>query len=91
MMKNRKVYSRLSILVIIILLLAGTQVLAVTLNRVTNVKAKPTANAVTVTWNKVTNAKEYEVSIYIPGIGYVPQPRVKTTDRKSTRLNSSHE
>ena len=87
MMKNRKVYSRLSILVIIILLLAGTQVLAVTLNRVTNVKAKPTANAVTVTWNKVTNAKEYEVSIYIPGIGYVPQPRVKTTSKYISGLD----
>ena len=87
MMKNRKIYSRLSILVIIILLLAGTQVLAVTLNRVTNVKAKPTANAVTVTWNKVTNAKEYEVSIYIPGIGYVPQPRVKTTSKYISGLD----
>ena len=88
MMKNRKVYSRLSILIVIILLLAGTQVLAVTLNRVTNVKAKPTANAVTVTWNKVTNAKEYEVSIWIPGIGYVPQPRVKTTSKYISGLTS---
>ena len=88
MMKNRKVYSRLSILIVIIILLAGTQVLAVTLNRVTNVKAKPTANAVTVTWNKVTNAKEYEVSIWIPGIGYVPQPRVKTTSKYISGLTS---
>ena len=76
MMKSKKVFSKLSILIIIILLILGTQTLAASLGRVTGVKAKPTKTSVTVSWNRLSGATQYQVDVWIPGIGWVAQPKV---------------
>ena len=57
------------------------------LGQVTNVKAAPTENAVRVTWNRVSGATQYKVSIYIPGIGYASQGKVSTLYKDITGLN----
>ena len=86
MMKGKKIYSRLSILIVIILLIAGTQVLAAAPAKVIGVKANPTSTSVTVTWNSVSAIKGYEVEINMPGLGYVEQGQVKSTTKTITGL-----
>lgn len=93
MMKGRKIYSKLSILIIIIMLVTGTQVLAASSTRkptkVTDLKANNiTRNSVYLTWKKVSGATGYKVYIEVPGYGYSSLGIVNETYKTITGLDS---
>ena len=84
MMKGKKIYLKLSILTIITLLIVGTQVLAASLGKVTGVKAVPGKTSVTVSWSRLSGATQYQVDVYIPGIGWVPQSKTTALTKTIT-------
>ena len=64
MINNKKVYSKLLLLIIVVLAILGTQSLAATVSRVTGLKSEPVnSTEVKLSWNRITNVTGYEVYI----------------------------
>ena len=64
MVNNKKLYSKLLLLIIAILILTGTQTLAASVARVTGLKTQTVSETqVVISWNKITNITGYQVYV----------------------------
>ena len=53
-------------------------------SQVTGVRVTATATSVTIRWNRATNATQYQVDVWIPGIGWVEQPKTSSLNKTIT-------
>ena len=87
MINNKKVYSKLLLLIIVVLAILGTQSLAATVSRVTGLKSEPVnSTEVKLSWNRITNVTGYEV--YIKEAGQYYKSIGKTNMNNNVRINN---
>ena len=87
MVNNKKVYSKLLLLIIVVLAVMGTQSLAATISRVTGLKSEiASSTEVKLSWNKISNVTGYEVYIKESGKNY--QSIGKTNMNSNIRINN---
>ena len=70
MLKEKKFFLRVILMMVIIALSVSTQVFAATLNNVTGLKYNMMGDRAYLTWNSVSNATGYEVYVNINERGY---------------------
>ena len=87
MVNNKKAYSKILLLIIVLLAIIGTQSMAATVSRVTGLKSEVVSNTeVKLSWNKVTNATKYEVYVKTSGGTYNSVGTTNMTNVKMSNL-----
>lgn len=86
MVNNKKAYSKVLLLIIVLLAIIGTQSMAVTVSKVTGVKTNIVNNTTAnVSWDKLTNATKYEIYLKAQGKSY---ESLGMTNRTSVTINN---